>query len=152
MPAVKYSHNYEEKIQPQRKKNAYHSVPIKKEAQSTKTNKSKNINQVRNIINFTLLSFGSILTLVFIGIYSVVAVSEAKLTTLYTQVNNLNYKNIELENKLENVKSYYSVDNKVSASADFDKAKNIIEVNKVDAKTPAHKTPKNNALNTVTGF
>ena len=152
MPAVKYSHNYEEQIQPQRKKNTYQSVPIKKELKNTKTHERKDVHQINTIINFTLLSIGGILTLAFIGIYSIVAISETNLANLHTQISELNYENIELENKLENVKSYYSVDTKVSASTDFDKAKNVIEVNKVDAKTPPHIAPKNDALNTVTGF
>ena len=152
MPAVKYSHNYEEQIQPQRKKNTYHSVPIKKESKNAKVNKNKNVSQINTIINFTLLSVGGLLMFAFIGIYSIVAISETKLTNIHTQISELNYENIELENKLENVKSYYSVDNKVSASTDFDKAKNVIEVNKVDVKTPPHIAPKNDALNTVTGF
>ena len=152
MPAVKYSHNYEQQIQPERKKDAYHSVPIKKDLQQKKVSRRKDARKINTIANFVLLSFGGVMTIVFIFIYSIVAFSEAKYANLYAHINELNYENVELENKLENVKSYYSVDNKVSATTDFDKAKNVIEVDKVDAKTPPHKAPKNNALNTVTGF
>ena len=152
MPAVKYSHNYEQQIQPERKKDAYHSVPIKKDLQQKKVSRRKDARKINTIANFVLLSFGGVMTIVFIFIYSIVAFSEAKYANLYAHINELNYENVELENKLENVKSYYSVDNKVSASTDFDKAKNVIEVNKVDAKTPPHIAPKNDTLNTVTGF
>ena len=103
-------------------------------------------------LNFTLLSFAGILTIVFIGIYSVVALSEAKLANLHSKISELNYENTDLENKLENVKSFYSVDNKVSSSDVFEKAKNVLEVNRVDAKMLPHTQPKTNNLNTVTGF
>ena len=75
-----------------------------------------------------------------------------KLANLHTKISELNYENIELENKLENVKSYYSVDTKVSNTADFEKAKNVLEVNHVGIETTEHKKTKNSNLNTVTGF
>ncbi len=152
MPAVKYSHNYEQQSQPQHKKSEYTSFPIKKDSEKKYTHNKKSAKQINTAINFALLTFGGILTLFFIAIYSVVALSETKLANLHAKISELNYENIELENKLENVKSYYSVDNKVAATTDFDKAKNVLEVNRVDAKTTPHIEPKTNHLNTVTGF
>ena len=104
------------------------------------------------MLNFALLSACGIFTIAFIAIYSIVALSETKIANLHSKIHELNYENIELENKLENVKSFYSVDTKVSNSADFEKAKNVLELNHVNVKTKEHYTPKNKNLNTVTGF
>ena len=150
MPAVKYSHNYEEILEQELPKSTYHSVPIKKEQQEKKAKPSAK-NKV-DAINFGLLSASCVLAIAFTSIYSIVALSETKLSNLHAQISELNYENIELENKLENVKSYYSVDTKVSSTADFDKAQNVLEVNHVNAKATPHITPKSSNLNTVTGF
>jgi len=151
MPAVKYSHNYTP-IQEQEipSKGRYQSVPIKKEHENKNVKKAPK-NKIA-ALNFALISIGCVLTVVFTVIYSIVALSETKLSNLHAQISELNYENIELENKLENVKSYYSVDTKVSSTADFDKAKNVIEVNHVNTKMKPHTEPKTSNLNTVTGF
>lgn len=156
MPAVKYSHSYQykEAVKEQKtRKSSYKTVPLKKEQPKQKTIPSKDLHKEKvTKLNFALLSVAGILTIIFIGIYSVVALSEAKLANLHSKISELNYENTDLENKLENVKSFYSVDNKVSSSDVFEKAKNVLEVNRVDAKMLPHSQPKTNNLNTVTGF
>ena len=149
MPAVKHSYDYLEEIE-EPKKRSYQAVPIKK----TKTGKSrKKAVDKAMLANFSLIVISTLLAVAFTAVYSIVALSEAKLTKLHAKISELNYENIDLENKLENVKSYYSVDTKVSSTADFDKAKNVLEVNHVDVKTVPHNDPLlNNNLNTVTGF
>ncbi len=151
MPAVKYSQNYDYKEPAQRKKKApvWVTEP-KKEAAKKPSSKSKTDKATR--LNFALLSSAVVLTLFFIGIYSIVALSETKLANLHTKISELNYENTELENKLEKVKSYYTVDTKVSTSTDFEKAKNVLELNRVNAKAINHARRKPNNLNTVTGF
>ena len=151
MPAYKYSHNYdiEEQAQIMPKKKTFKPAikPVKNKKPIKVTQQDKVV-----VLNFTLLLVGCFMTFVFVGIYSMVALSETRLSELHSQISNLNYENIDLENKLENIKSYNSVDTKVTSTATFDKAKNVIEVDKVDAKVIEHSEPKANNLNTVTGF
>ena len=149
MPALKYNYNIEEQIKTLPKKAKYKTVPIKKErvAKAPKTAQEKVL-----ILNYALVCLGGVVAVVFIAIYSLVAVSETKLANLHSEISDLNYENIDLENKLENVKSYYSVDTKVSSNASFEKAKNVIEVEQVNAKTVQHQEHQGSSLNTVTGF
>lgn len=154
MPAVKYSHSYDnivpnENVRPKR---TYQTSPAKKS--SVKVNKKvKNVaKNKKTALNFALLSLCGVFTIIFIAIYSVVALSETKLTNLHSQIHELNYENIELENKLEKIKSYYSVDTKVASNNVFEKAKNVLELNHLDAKQVYHAKPNNNHLNTITGF
>jgi len=151
MPAVKYSHSYVD-IHEQElpKKSNRVTSPIKK---SRPVQKSKtSVKQKVDKLNFVLVSASCLFAIAFTAVYSIVAISETKLSNLHSQISEMNYENIELENKLENVKSYYSVDTKVASSADFSKAKHVLEVNHVNAKIIAHNKPKSNHLNTVTGF
>ena len=152
MPAVKYSQTYTQEFTPKPQKNPYKTSPIKKEVIKVNVKAQKSVAKNPVALNFALLSIGAFLAICFIGVYSIVALSETKLANLHTKISDLNYENIELENKLENVKSYYSVDTKVSNSADFEKAKNVLELNHVNIQEKEHYTPKNNNLNTVTGF
>ncbi len=150
MPAVKHSYDYIEEVS-EPKKRSYQAVPIKK-TRPEKKPAQKTAADTAMAVNFALLIISGVLAVAFTIVYSFVALSETKLTKLHATISELNYENIDLENKLENVKSYYSVDTKVSSTADFDKAKNVLEVNHVDAKTVQHNDPVLNNLNTVTGF
>ena len=153
MPALKYTQSYiAEPASTPRKQSSYKTSPIKKASTKTKIEPQKAIANNPTALNFALLALGTFFTICFIAVYSIVALSETKLANLHTKISDLNYENIELENKLENVKSYYSVDNKISNSADFEKAKNVLELNHVDVKIKPHHKPKNSNLNTVTGF
>ena len=155
MPAVKYSHNTYENIVPKdnvQKKHKYQTVPVKKTTSNIKKNAKISVQQRITMLNFALLSACGIFTIAFIAIYSIVALSETKIANLHSKIHELNYENIELENKLENIKSYYSVDNKVASTAVFEKAKNVLELNHLDAKEVYHAKPNNNHLNTITGF
>ena len=151
MPAVKYSEQYIE-IKPRTQKSSFKTSPIKKERTISKVPAKKVVANNPTALNFALLAVGAFFAICFIAIYSVVALSETKLANLHTQISELNYENIELENKLENIKSFHSVDSKVSNSADLEKAKNVLELNQVNVKAKEHYVPKNTSLNTVTGF
>ena len=151
MPAVKYDYIVEEQKQNSPQKSRYQSMPVQKEDRQVRRS-AKTVNEKVLALNFALVCLGGVIAVVFIAIYSLVAVSETKLANLHSEISDLNYENIDLENKLENVKSYYSVDTKVSSNASFEKAKNVIEVEQVDAKTVQHQEPLGNNLNTVTGF
>ena len=149
MPALKYNYNIEEQLNTLPKKAKYKTVPITKEKNQVrpKSNQEKILR-----LNYALVCFGGVVAIAFIAIYSMVALSETRLANLHSEISDLNYENIDLENKLENVKSYYSVDTKVSSNASFEKAKNVIEVEQVNAKTVQHQEPQGSTLNTVTGF
>ncbi|MCR4881431.1 MAG: hypothetical protein K6A44_05705 [bacterium] len=151
MPAVKYNYNVEEQVQDLPKRAKYKTAPNRDNNQQVrrvpKTTQEKVL-----AFDFALVCLGAVVAFVFIVIYSFVATSETRLANLHSEISNLNYENIDLENKLENVKSYYSVDTKVSSNASFEKAKNVIEVEQIDAKTVEHQEPKGSNLNTVTGF
>ena len=152
MPAVKYSQSYTNTEYKEEAKSSFKTLPIKKNTTKPIPSKKQLNSSNSTKLNFALLTVGAFFTICFIAIYSIVALSETKLANLHTKISELNYENIELENKLENVKSYYSVDTKVSNTADFEKAKNVLEVNHVGIKTTEHKKTKNSNLNTVTGF
>ena len=151
MPALKYDYEVEEQESKQRKKH-YKTVPIKDKSDESRQRVKKSPKERVMILNFALLCIGGFFAITFVAIYSIVAVSETRLANLHSQISELNYENIELENKLENVKSYYSVDTKVSSNAAFEKAKNVLEVDQVDARIIEHNEPINSNLNTVTGF
>ncbi len=150
MPAIKYNY-IEEQIQELPKKAKYKSLPTHDKKQKVKR-VPKTAQEKLIALNVVFVVLGAIVTCAFIAVYSLVAVSEAQLAQLHSEISDLNYDNIDLENKLENVKSYYSVDTKVSSNASFEKAKNVIEVEQVDAKTIQHQEPRGTNLNTVTGF
>lgn len=151
MPALKYDYNIEEQAQNLPKKAGYKSVPIKDDRERKSVSQRSSKEKVL-ALNFALVCLGGAIAIVFIAVYSLVAVSETRLANLHSHISDLNYENIDLENKLENVKSYYSVDTKVSSNASFEKAKNVIEVEQVDAKMVPHQEHEGSNLNTVTGF
>lgn len=151
MPAVKYNYNIEEQVQQLPKRARYKTVPIGDNGKRVRR-APKNAQEKVLALNFALVCLGGIISIAFIAMYSLVSLSETRLANLHSEISDLNYENIDLENKLENVKSYYSVDTKVSSNASFEKAKNVIEVEQVDAKAVQHQEPKGSNLNTVTGF
>ena len=151
MPALKYNYNIEEQIQNLPKRARYKTVPITEEDKRVKR-APKTVQEKVLALNFALVCLGGAVAIAFIAIYSLVALSETRLANLHSEISDLNYENIDLENKLENVKSYYSVDTKVSSNASFEKAKNVIEVEQVDPKAVPHQEPQGSNLNTVTGF
>lgn len=151
MPAVRYNYNIEEQVQNLPQKARYKTVPIGDKRQQVRR-APKTVQEKVLALNFALVCLGGVVAIVFIAIYSLVALSETKLANLHSEISDLNYENIDLENKLENVKSYYSVDTKVSSNASFEKAKNVLEVEQVNVKTVQHQEPKGSSLNTVTGF
>ena len=152
MPVLKYNYTIEEQVKDLPKKAKYKTVPISDNKTRPETLSKKSSQEKILALNYALVCLGGVIALAFIGIYSLVALSETRLANLHSEISDLNYENIDLENKLENVKSYYSVDTKVSSNASFEKAKNVIEVEQVSAKTIQHEVPKGSNLNTVTGF
>ena len=151
MPALKYAQQEIHEIE-----ESYVTSPIKKEVTKVKKEQKKSHKtreQLVFMLNTAFLILIGVFSVGFIIVYSIVAVKEDRLASLHSKINELNYENIELENKLENVKSYYSVDNKVAETNTLDKAKKVIEINTLDQKTVVHHHPNvNNNLSTATGF
>ncbi len=151
MPALKYAQQEIQEIQEN-----YTTSPIKREVTKVKKEQRKphkTREQLVLMLNTAFLVLIGVFSVGFLIIYSLVAVKEDKLASLHSKINELNYENIELENKLENVKSYYSVDNKVAESNTLDKAKKVIEIDTLNQKEVIHHHPNlNNNLNTATGF
>ena len=151
MPALKYAQQEIHEIE-----ESYVTSPIKKEVTKVKKEQKKSHKtkeQLVLMLNTAFLILIGIFSVGFLVIYSMVALKEDKLASLHSKINELNYENIELENKLENVKSYYSVDNKVAETNTLDKAKKVIEINTLDQKKVVHHHPNvNNNLSTATGF
>ncbi|MDD3594703.1 MAG: hypothetical protein PHX18_08780 [Candidatus Gastranaerophilales bacterium] len=144
MPALKYVH---------------HEFDIKHEVKKTSERINDAASKANDIahkkatrLNMVLLSGISISAVAFLCVYSLVSLSENRLANLYTHISELNYENIELENKLENIKSFYSVENKVAANTTFDKAKKVIEVEMRDVKEKERVTFKNSSFNSAIGF
>ena len=64
----------------------------------------------------------------------------------------MNYENIELENKLENVKSFYSVDDKIAKTNLLNNPEKIIEVEKVDTQSGTLSFNRSFKINSALGY
>ena len=95
MPAVKYSHNYadinEQKI-PKKSNKVTSPAKKKRPVQKTKTSAKNKVDK----LNFVLVSTSCIFAIAFTAVYSIVALSETKLSNLHSQISELNYENIAL--------------------------------------------------------
>ncbi|GEM_PF-4531364 len=106
---------------------------------------------------FKLNKFMSFCLLIFVVLsmasYIIVISKEAVIKDIHTKTTGLFYENIDLQNKVDNLKSFYTIDNQVSKVNFLQKADKIIEVNNV--KKPAkikHIFNKNNTKQVPAGF
>lgn len=60
--------------------------------------------------------------------YSAVISKEDQLSKLHTKINDINYENVELQNKLDYIKSFYNIDNKVTQANFLKRADSVMEV------------------------
>ena len=97
----------------------------------------------------TLLIFAIIATMVS---YSTVIAKETSLTSLHKDITDLNYENIELQNKVDYVKSFYNVDKKVSATNILKKPDDVMEVQAVIPNVAASPEKQKLELKTVLGY
>ena len=72
--------------------------------------------------------------------YYFVTASEITLNKYRKQVLSLNDENVELQNKLDYLKSYYNVDKAMQKQHLLQKAKNVIEVKSAPAAAPVKNT------------
>lgn len=87
-----------------------------------------------------------LLILVFLSMasYFAVILREIVVQDIHTKTTRIYYENIDLQNKVDNLKSFYAIDNKVSKINFLKKADKVIEVKAIN--NVAQKT-KNNLYN-----
>ncbi|MFA6988968.1 MAG: hypothetical protein WC197_02765 [Candidatus Gastranaerophilaceae bacterium] len=110
--------------------------------------KKSKIAKVNKVISMIL----SVAILVSMIGYSTVVAKENQISKFHKEISDLNYENIELENKLENVKSFYNVDDKISKTNLLDKPEKIIEVEKVDTQASTLAFNRNLKINSALGY
>ena len=97
-----------------------------------------------------------LLILVFLSMASYMAVVSKELIAqdLHSKTNKLYYENIDLQNKVDNLKSFYAIDNKVSKINFLKKADKVIEVNAINNAVPKIKDniDKHNLKQVPAGF
>jgi hypothetical protein len=84
--------------------------------------------------------------------YSTVVAKENQISKSHKEISDLNYENIELENKLENVKSFYYVDDKIAKTNLLNKPEKIIEVEKVDTEASTLSFDRGLKINSALGY
>lgn len=84
-------------------------------------------------INTFLYGILGILIITCLVGYYFVTISEVKLNRIQKETLTLNYENEELQNKLDNLQSYYNVDKTVSKTNMLQRAREIMEL---PAQTP----------------
>lgn len=82
--------------------------------------------RINSFIAF-LLSLSIVLSMIS---YLGVVAKEHKIKDLHSVTNKINYENIELQNKVDYLKSFYSIDNKVQKIDFLKKADKVMEVSK----------------------
>ena len=104
--------------------------------------------RVNTILIFSLL----IVMILSMLSYLVVITKESKIKELHSVTNKINYENIELQNKVDYLKSFYALDNKVQQIGFLKKADKVIEVNS-QAKIPIKRDKRKKfEIKSVPGF
>lgn len=147
MPALKYSYDYNQKVaQPTKKEPAREQAPIK-----VNVIKDNSKSRTAKLNRFLGMSLGVMVIFSMLS-YSIVVAQEYKISNLHSNISELNYENIELENKLEQIKSYYSVNQKVAAAKTLDKAQSVLEVNQTDSDIEFSPTKQKLKVKSVLGY
>ena len=83
-----------------------------------------------------------------------VVTRESVVKDLHFKTNKIYYENIDLQNSVDNLKSFYAIDNQVSKINFLKKADKVIEVKAVDNITPTIKNliDKHNLKQVPAGF
>lgn len=84
--------------------------------------------------------------------YSIVAVKENKINSVHEETNEINYENMDLQNKVDSVKSFYSINEKVAQVNWLAKADNVMEVNAVNPPVNNSSNFKETGVKTVLGY
>lgn len=98
--------------------------------------------KLNSVLGFLLIA--SILISMFS--YSVVIAKENKLASINTKTSELSYENLDLQNKVDNEKSLYTINQKAEKISSLQKADKILEVKGL-APALTVKTEKNDIKN-----
>ena len=112
----------------------------------------------RELKIYKLNKFMAFVLLIFAGLsmasYMAVINKESVVKNIHSDTNKIYYENIELQNKVDSLKSFYSIDHKVSKIDFLKKADKVIEVDAVDntAQKSGKNTNKPNIKQIPAGF
>lgn len=130
--------------QKQRKNGLSKKHVIKGDFSSYKINyKELKMYKFNKFMSFCLL----ILVVLSMCSYTAVVFRECVVKELHTKTNSIFYENVDLQNKVDNLKSFYSIDNKVSKINFLRKADKIIEVRAVNSNNTRKKSDSSNKHN-----
>ncbi len=85
------------------------------------------IHKVNTLIS-TFLMLSIIVSMVS---YSGVVNQEGRISSLHKSIDTLNYENIELQNEVDYLKSFYNIDKKVASSNILQEARKVLEINAI---------------------
>lgn len=145
------------------------STKLKKQKLKTKINTTNPINKkqvVKGIfpssskhkelkilkINKTLTAALLVAIVLSMSSYWGVITKENSIKQLHQNTNKLNYENIELQNKVEYLKSFYTIDNKVSKIDFLKKPDKILEINSTKLLPLKANTRQIQNITSVSGF
>jgi len=123
---------------------------VKGEFSTYKINhKELRIYKLNKFMSYCLLFF----VVLSMASYVLVITKETFVKRIHSKTASLLYENIDLQNKVDNLKSFYSIDNKVSKVNFLKKADKIIEIKDLDPPVKLKKIiSKNNPKQVPAGF
>lgn len=99
------------------------------------------------------LAIISIVTMAFsMFVYSAVASKEANLNSINRQTKDMNFKNLELRNKVNYLKSFYNIDKTISQKSTLAKAKRVIEIKAIDPNVKIDMSPSGQTPEIMMGY
>lgn len=104
--------------------------------------------RLNGVLGFLLVA--SILVSMFS--YSIVIAKENKLSSINTKTSELSYENLDLQNKVDNEKSLYTINKKASQINFLKKADRVMEVNGVEPAQLAKKASYKLEAQPVLGY
>lgn len=84
--------------------------------------------------------------------YSMVVAKENSLTSVHNSTNEINFENIELQNKVDYARSFYNINNKVARVNFLKKAETVLEVKSVSTAPIMEKNKENLEIQAVAGY
>ena len=87
---------------------------------------------ITRVNNFLYILLGALVLFCFVCYYFV-SCKEVQLNQISRATLELNYENDELQNKIDSLQSYYNIDKAVSKTNFLQRAKQVVEVNTIDA-------------------
>lgn len=103
------------------------------------------INKVLVVISIVTMALSML-------IYSAVASKEANLNAINRQTKELNYKNLELRNKVNYLKSFYNIDKTITQKSTLAKAKSVIEIKAIDPNIKIDMSDNNQTPEIMMGY